>query len=133
MKFLKNKSKENLLWDAYNETSVEISLGDKVLTENQLQSLWRQDFFMITASNPFSQRLSIEENKSRNEELRVLLSQDYVEILAGIGKSPNGTWAEEGWVVRGGDEAKLISLAKKFQQNAIFKFTSSGREIINCQ
>ena len=89
--------------------------------------------FMITASNPFSQRLSIEENKSRNEELRVLLSQDYVEILAGIGKSPNGTWAEEGWVVRGGDEAKLISLAKKFQQNAIFKFTSSGREIINCQ
>ena len=88
---------------------------------------------MITAANPFSKLLADDENRIRNQELHLLLIKDYQEILTGIGKDSTGTWAEEGWVVRGGEEEKLILLAKKYEQNAIFKFTQEGREIIDCR
>lgn len=121
------------LWDSYKLTTVEVHVGDKVLTEGQMQDLWNCDFYMITASNPFSRLLSEADNNARNEELHALLKEEFEEILDGVGKDLAGTWAEKGWVVRGGDEGRLILLAKKFEQNAIFKFTLTGREIIDCR
>ena len=124
---------EASLWQSYKETIVEIVLKEKSLSDRQLYEIWKTDFYMITAANPFSKLLTDEENRIRNQELHSNLSEDYQEILAGIGKDSTSTWAEEGWVVRGGEEQKLISLAKKYEQNAIFKFTQEGREIIDCR
>jgi hypothetical protein len=39
---------------------------------------------------------------------------------------------ERGWVLRARDENQLIDLAKQFKQNAIFKFTAHGKEVIDC-
>ena len=124
---------EASLWQSYKETIVEIVLKEKSLSDRQLYEIWKTDFYMITAANPFSKLLTDDENRIRNQELHSLLIKDYQEILTGIGKDSTGTWAEEGWVVRGGEEEKLISLAKKYEQNAIFKFTQEGREIIDCR
>ena len=124
---------DDSLWQSYKETIVEIVLQEKSLSDRQLYEIWRTDFYMITAANPFSKLLTDDENRIRNQELHSLLIKDYQEILTGIGKDSTGTWAEEGWVVRGGDEGRLILLAKKFEQNAIFKFTLTGREIIDCR
>ena len=124
---------DDSLWQSYKETIVEIVLQEKSLSDRQLYEIWRTDFYMITATNPFSKLLTDDENRIRNQELHLILIKDYQEILTGIGKDSTGTWAEEGWVVRGGEEEKLISLAKKYEQNAIFKFTQEGREIIDCR
>lgn len=124
---------EASLWQSYKETIVEIVLKEKSLSDRQLYEIWKTDFYMITAANPFSKLLTDDENRIRNQELHSLLIKDYQEILTGIGKDSTSTWAEEGWVVRGGEEEKLILLAKKYEQNAIFKFTQEGREIIDCR
>jgi hypothetical protein len=124
---------DDSLWKSYKETIVEIVLQEKSLSDRQLYEIWKTDFYMITAANPFSKLLTDDENRIRNQELHSLLIKDYQEILTGIGKDSTSTWAEEGWVVRGGEEEKLILLAKKYQQNAIFKFTQEGREIIDCR
>ena len=124
---------EASLWQSYKETIVEIVLEEKSLSDRQLYEIWKTDFYMITAANPFSKLLTYDENRIRNQELYSLLIKDYQEILTGIGKDSTGTWAEEGWVVRGGEEERLISLAKKYEQNAIFKVTQEGREIIDCR
>jgi hypothetical protein len=124
---------EASLWQSYKETIVEIVLKEKSLSDRQLYEIWRTNFYMITAANPFSKLLTDDENRIRNQELHSLLIKDYQEILTGIGKDSTSTWAEEGWVVRGGEEEKLILLAKKYEQNAIFKFTQEGREIIDCR
>ena len=124
---------EASLWQSYKETIVEIVLKEKSLSDRQLYEIWKTDFYMITAANPFSKLLTDDENRIRNQELHSLLIKDYQEILTGIGKDSTSTWAEEGWVIRGGEEEKLILLAKKYEQNAIFKFTQEGREIIDCR
>ena len=124
---------EASLWQSYKETIVEMVLKEKSLSDRQLYEIWKTDFYMITAANPFSKLLTDDENRIRNQELHSLLIKDYQEILTGIGKDSTSTWTEEGWVVRGGEEEKLISLAKKYEQNAIFKFTQEGREIIDCR
>ena len=124
---------EDSLWQSYKETIVEIVLQEKSLSDRQLYEIWRTDFYMITAANPFSKLLTDDENRIRNQELHSILIKDFQEILIGIGKDSTSTWTEEGWVVRGGEEEKLILLAKKYEQNAIFKFTQEGREIIDCR
>ena len=124
---------DDSLWQSYKETIVEIVLQEKSLSDRQLYEIWRTDFYMITAANPFSKLLTDDENRIRNQELHLMLIKDYQEILTGIGKDSTSTWTEEGWVVRGGEEEKLILLAKKYEQNAIFKFTQEGREIIDCR
>ena len=124
---------ESALWDSYKATIVEITHNGLVLSDRELYEIWKTDFYMITAANPFSNPLSDEKNNARNAELRAHLNESYQEILAGRGKDPAGGWVEEGWVICGGDEERLISLAKKFEQNAIFKFTAAGREILDCR
>ena len=120
------------LWQSYRETIVEITRDDAVLNDRQVYEIWKSDFYMITAANPFSRRLTDEENETRNLELHALLIDDKQEILVGIGRDSACTWVEKGWVLCGVED-ELILLAKKFEQNAIFKFTSAGREIIDCR
>lgn len=123
---------DGTLWQNYGETIVEVSRNGRMLDDRQLYELWQKDFFMITAANPFSKKLSDEENEFRNLELYVLLALISQDILEGHGRDSTWTWVEKGWVLSA-DEEKLILLAKKFEQNAIFKFTAQGREIIDCR
>ena len=122
----------NELAAKYQDTVVEIFFDDAVVNPDELFEIWKSDFYMITASNPFSQIHSENENEERNQVLFNLLHPEHPEILSGLGRSPDGSWAEKGWVVRSSNPEEIIALAKKFEQNAIFKFGSSGKEVIKC-
>ena len=98
----------------------------------ELHQIWKSDFYVVTAANPYSQLLTEIENEERNRALFDLLNSKYSEILSAIGREADGIWVEQGWVVRTNDEDGLIALARKFQQNAIFKFGAQGKELINC-
>ena len=120
------------LTEKYDYTVVEISLEGRTLNPDKLYEYWKSDFYMITAANPFSQLLSEIENDNRNQLLFNLLSPSHPEILNGLGRSPDGSWVEKGWVVRSSNQNEMVALAQKFEQNAIFKFSSSGKEVIGC-
>ena len=116
----------------YGETVVEIFLDGETLSYQELHAILQRDFYMITAANPYSQLLTDEENKDRNQSLRGELSNISELILPAIGRDPTSDWSEHGWVLPSQDASPLIELARKFQQNAIFKFSESGKQVINC-
>jgi hypothetical protein len=120
------------LFEKYEETVVEILLDGKTISEQELYSIWKDDFYMITAANPYSELLPENENEIRNQQLLEHLLLHVAEVLPAIGRDPLGTWMEKGWVLRARDENQLIDLAKQFKQNAIFKFTAQGKEVIDC-
>ena len=120
------------LLEKYDETVVEILLDGITISEQELYSIWKDDFYMITAANPYSELLPENENEIRNQQLLEHLHIHVTEVLPAIGRDPLGTWMEKGWVLRARDENQLIDLAKQFKQNAIFKFTAHGKEVIDC-
>ena len=120
------------LLEKYGETVVEILLDGKIISGQELHNIWKADFYMITAANPYSQVLPESENENRNQQLLEHLLLHVAEVLPAIGRDPLGTWMEKGWVLRARDENQLIDLAKHFKQNAIFKFTAHGKEVIDC-
>ena len=116
----------------YGETVVEIFLDGETLSYQELHAIWKCDFYMITAANPYSQLLTDEENKARNQSLHVELSNISELILPAIGRDQSSDWSEHGWVLPSRDPGPLIDLARKFQQNAIFKFSERGKQVISC-
>lgn len=116
----------------YAETVIEIFLDGKTLSYQELHAIWQCDFYMITAANPFSQLLNDEENKARNQSLHEEISSISEFILPAIGRDPASDWSEHGWVLPTSNERQLIELARKFQQNAIFKFSERGKQVIDC-
>jgi hypothetical protein len=120
------------LSEKYDDTVVEIFLEGRALNPDELYEYWKSDFYMITGANPFSRLLSEIENDNRNQLLFNLLSPNHPEILSGLGRSPDGSWVEKGWVVRSSNQNEMVALAQKFEQNAIFRFSLSGKEVIDC-
>jgi hypothetical protein len=120
------------LLEKYDKTVVEILLDGKNISEQELYSIWKDDFYMITAANPYSELLPENENEIRNQQLLEHLLLHVAEVLPAIGRDPLGTWMEKGWVLRTRDENQLINLAKQFEQNAIFKFTEKGKFVVSC-
>jgi hypothetical protein len=120
------------LLEKYDETVVEILLDGITISEQELYSIWKDDFYMITAANPYSELLPESENEIRNQQLLELLLLHVAEVLPAIGRDSLGSWIEKGWVLRARNENQLINLAKQFEQNAIFKFTAHGKEVIDC-
>ena len=91
-------SSGDTLWQNYDETIVEIFRDGITHSDRDLYEVWQSNFYMITASNPFSKLLDPEENRIRNDELRVLLENDYKEILPGVGKNHTETGLKKvGW------------------------------------
>jgi hypothetical protein len=75
----------------------------------------------ITAWNPLSEELSLQQNRVRNQQLLADLHHTIEpnNIIAGIGKDPTGVWAgEESFLVVGISEDHIHQLALKYGQNA---------------
>lgn len=72
----------------------------------------------ITAWNPLSVELSLQENQKRNDQLKLDLSS-YI-ILKGEGRDPNGNWQpERSFLVLGISRKDAVNLAVKYNQAAI--------------
>ena len=115
------------LFQAYEETTIEI-----FLSENQLKDLGWKEYFVITAWNPFSKELSLTENRARNIALHEELLEMGAELLKAVGRSNDWMWLEESFAVKGISQSKMIQMAKKYQQNAIFQISIGQRKVISC-
>ena len=118
--------------EAYQDTIIEVLLNEKTINEFDLFHLWDSAFFIITAANPYSKQLNENENCERDIRLEMMLKEANYEYLRAVGRNFENTWREPGWAVNTSDETAMIVLAKAFEQNAIFRVSTKGREIINC-
>lgn len=123
---MRNKKTEGI-FHAYKETTIEIFQSEK-----HIKDLGWSEYFVITAWNPFSKKLSLAENRQRNIELEKDLLYARAEILKAIGRSDDWKWFEESFAVRDIDMIEIVRIAKKYQQNAIFQLSSEGRKVIPC-
>lgn len=116
----------------------EIHAGINELLKRSKISSW----CFITAWNPLSVELSLEENTTRNEKLFAEI-RDY-QVIKGEGRDPNGEWTpEQSFLVVGIFRKKAVDLAVRFGQRAVLYgeinkaaelietlFTTGNREII---
>lgn len=74
----------------------------------------------ITAWNPFSRLLALEENRQRQALLFQTVTNSGLVFCAGFGRDPTGEWSgEEHLVVFGVDRDYAVRLAGEFEQNAV--------------
>jgi hypothetical protein len=85
--------------------------------------------WIITAWNPRSQPLGLRENRQRQQTLRSALQKSPFSFLEATASSISADWLEESiaiWAPEGKLEKPLedlvLTLAEKFEQNAVFKF-----------
>ena len=92
---------------------------DKILAENMANCA-----YFITPENPFSQRLSLEENKIRHQRFVSELETFQFIYYEGYGTDENETWPREtSYLIICDDETDLRNLAGQFGQNAYLKVT----------
>jgi hypothetical protein len=85
---------------------------------------------VVTAWNPSGEPANEAKNRELNETLRVVLEQAGASTEPVIGKSAEGKWAEESWLVTGLDRARVAALAGEFDQIALFELEGSEVRII---
>lgn len=92
----------------------EYNLGLNELLKNNNCTSWAY----VTAYNPFSKKLSDDENILLNKKLEFLLS--FFKIYKGRGCGFDDNWApEESFLILGISKRDAIELGQKFEQNAI--------------
>ena len=93
-------------------------------SSEELKNLFKQyrvdSAAFITAWNPFSESLSMEENQTRNVNLENELNLRSLKFIDGFGQDPLGQWdGEESFLVLGISLEASKKLGAQFEQNAI--------------
>jgi Protein of unknown function (DUF3293) len=76
-------------------------------------------YSIITAHNPYSQKLSKEENEQRHEQLKTILQERGLEHHPSTGQSPDGLWCEEGFIIFDISLEDALNIGRQFEQHAI--------------
>lgn len=87
---------------------------DRLLLETRAAS-----FAFITACNPFSKKLSAEENARRQKALINDITQDNYRFFFGYGADPSEKWErEESLLILDIKRQDALEIARKYEQNA---------------
>lgn len=91
------------------------------LTDNPTQTILfsNNPYSIITAHNPYSQKLSRKENERRHEQLENILQERGLEHSPSTGESPDGSWREEGFIIFDISLDDALDIGKGFEQHAI--------------
>lgn len=76
-------------------------------------------FVLVTAYNPRSVALGVEENRRRNAALGEALRARGLEFAPSSGASPDGAWEEPGFVVFEVSLSEALDLGRRFEQHAV--------------
>lgn len=122
-----NSSHDELI-QAYTTTHYHVSsnppfvlkVGEK---SKELELLYKQknvnSAVFITAYNPYSQQLTVEENTVRNQSLLNDMANMQFDCIEGYGEHPSGNWSRElSFLVLGMSSSQADEIAKKYEQNA---------------
>ena len=103
---------------------------DRMLHEHQCDA-WSY----ITASNPASELLSDDENRSRNRELEALLKSQDLVFYRGEGVGSDSTWpAETSFLILGISREAAVHVGRQFGQNAIVcGMLGRAAELVDCR
>lgn len=100
------------------------------LLDRLLQEHHSQSWAFITAWNPRSSQLSIDENDQRQHQLKKMLGEHNFITFAGHGVGDSGNWPpEESFLALGIDQETAIRIGRMFEQNAIV-FGERGKAIL---
>jgi hypothetical protein len=126
---------------AYNTAIIDVVLphGNFVVSagvsagEIELPVLLRPLFWVITPCNPRSKKLSARTNTQRFEAFwsaACKQNERGASCFQAVGRSPDGAWSEDSVAFVGMSEREAITLARKYDQNAVYRVTSSGVQVV---
>ena len=127
------------LWSAYLATVIDVTLPDgtrRVVEQAREQSPQPWPFdepvaWILTACNPRSVSLAPEVNAERHQQMGREIAALGLVTLPNVGYNPaDPSWSEVGYTVLGGDEQTVIDLARRWDQNAVFRWSPEQFELI---
>lgn len=128
------------LLKAYIETSYELYINGNTVPislrvgqpypKNLTQDWIGQGLAVITAWNPASQFMSLQENRERQKSLKADLMAGPGQVFDAIGRSITGPWAEESLAVTNISLEDAIQVGATYGQNAILWVTSEKTPVV---
>ena len=117
------------LINAYKKTNYEVfteqpfTLNIDIFSE-RLSLIYKENSVetacFITAYNPFSEKLTLEDNKAVQEKLLQNIIHSGNQFFEGIGVDPKGEWkGEPSFLILGISKEEAIEIGKQFKQNAL--------------
>jgi hypothetical protein len=107
--------------EAYTKALYKTPTLTFTLTDKPTQTILfnNKPYSIITAHNPYSQKLSKEENEQRHKQLETILQECGLEHDLSTGESPDGSWREEGFIIFDISLDDALELGRHFEQHAI--------------
>ena len=116
------------IWDLYASTEIS-TLEPQLLCLKGPSATTDWPFsdpvFILTAWNPGSVWASAEKNKAANQKLKESLTERGASAQLAVGRSPDGKWREESFLVEGLQARAIAELAQLFGQLAFFELDRS--------
>ena len=141
MEYNSNNIDQSLL-SAYQDSVYETfnpALQIKIGEENEELSVFLFDnnvytWAFVSASNPFSIKISTEENEKRHQSLINLVNNSELRCIEGEGKSEDSSWSEKSLLILDISKKDAIKLAQTFEQNAlVFGYFNRAPELVLCK
>lgn len=129
-----------VLWDAYCTTTLGYDGQDDkhvnlIPTADEYGDWpWGEELlevFIISAANPYSEKLTDQENFKREQLLEADLDSAGFKYLPCRGQSPDGQWVEQSLLVIGAHLPSIRTFGAKYSQNAVFRWTPSTWECVS--
>ena len=76
-------------------------------------------FTLVTAANPRSEAWSDADNAGRNQQMQLEIAANGWAFETSVGSSPQGDWREQGFLIWDAPLDEIVSVGRKFGQNAI--------------
>jgi hypothetical protein len=89
-------------------------------------------FWVLTAWNPGSEKLSDTENAERHAALCAHLDELGHTWLPALGTSPDGSWSEQSVAVPDLDREAALAIGREFAQEAVFEVTTEILRVHGC-
>ncbi len=87
---------------------------------------------VLTAHNPGADRPGPVENRRRQEALEAELAGRGLVVTRAVASAEDGTHAEESAAVAGWDDAEALALARRYGQDAIFRWSPDAWAVVPC-
>jgi hypothetical protein len=86
--------------------------------------------YLITAYNPRGEDLPLEENEQLLTELGAYLRKELVVAVRSLGASEDRSWVEPGFALLDVGEAQALTIARRFDQSAIYAWSAERLEVV---
>jgi hypothetical protein len=87
---------------------------------------------VLTAHDPGAQRFAAAQNRRRQRALEAELAGRGLVVTRAVASAADGSHAEESAAVVGWDDAGALALARRYGQDAIFRWTPEAWAVLPC-